>query len=415
MKYLNRWVIFIVVAFIFLFGTLPAHAQTPPDDLEQKLQDTQNQIIQLTNQLSLAQNQEKSLKGDLENIDNQTKLTELKIQSTQYQIKKLGSEISDLNGRIDRLSGTVDKLSNLLLNRIVSTYKFGNYDTLDMVFTSNGFADLLSRLKYIQIIQENDKKVLYQLQATKADYNDQKTDKTTREAQQIKLQKDLQSYQVQLSAQKQEKQDLLAETQNNEANYQKLLAQARAQLASLAGFADSRSNGSPSIIPHTDLSDSWGKYYNQRDSNWGKNFIGLSSEQIWEVGCLMTSFAMVSTHFGSSVTPTDVAGNIDNFSLGTAFFKIPGPSANGHSSDYVTNPSMDSLRSEVRAGHPVIAGLSSNGGPYPKHYSDHWVVLRDVNSDGGFIINDPWYEGGMNVPFSQHYAGWAIIEARIFR
>jgi peptidoglycan hydrolase CwlO-like protein len=213
---------------------LAAHqGQQTPDEIEKQLQDTQNQINQLTDQLNTAKSQENTLKGELTYIDNQNKLTQLKIQETQFQIKKLNSEILDLNGRIDRLSGSVDKLSNLLLNRIVTTYKYGQIDNLDLIFSANGFSDLLERLKYVQIIQENDKRVLYQLQATKSTYNDQKTDREKREAQQQKLQKDLSTYQQQLADQKQAKTELLRTTQNNEANYQKLISRLREDADSL--------------------------------------------------------------------------------------------------------------------------------------------------------------------------------------
>ena len=132
------------------------------------------------------------------------------------------------------------------------------------------------------------------------------------------------------------------------------------------------------------------------------------------MGCLLTSYAMVSSHFGNNVTPADVAANTGNFFANTAYFLQPGPSAGGHSGRYVSNPSLDDLRSALNGGAVVIAGLSSNGGPYPQHYSDHWIVLRSVDGNS-FKINDPWYQGAMNVSFNDHYSGWAIIEARIYQ
>lgn len=379
------------------------HADSTESQLVQRIQ-------QLQGQLNSAQSQEKTLNSQLAYIDNQTNLTELEIQQAQYEINKLDTEISDLNGRIDKLSTNMNQLSEALLTRIVTTYKYSNMSPLDLIFSSKNFGDLLERMKYLQIVQENDKKVLYNLQATKSDYSDQKTDKETRQAQEAKDKAALSAYQTQLANQKQAKQVLLTQTKGSESTYQTLLAQAKAELASLARFATSRGG---SIISHESLSDSWGKYYNQRDSYWGHQFIGYSNEQVWEVGCLLTSYAMVDTHFGGSLTPGDVAANPNNFSVGTAMFA--NPSANGHPSQYVTNPSISTLRDEVNAGYPVIAGLSNDGGPFPAHWSDHWVVLRSVNSDGSFMINDPWYPAAIDVPLNQHYAGWAIIEARIYR
>jgi hypothetical protein len=141
---------------------------------------------------------------------------------------------------------------------------------------------------------------------------------------------------------------------------------------------------------------------------------GLSNMQIWDVGCLMTSYAMVVTSLWWFSNPcADVAANTGNFSGGSAYFNAPGPSANGHSANYVTNPSLQSLRDALNSGQSVIVGLSADGGPFPQHYSDHWVVLRSVSGDS-FNINDPFYAGAMNVPLGDHYSGWTIIEARIY-
>src|SRR3989344_5211137 len=106
---------------------------------------------------------------------------------TKFQIAKLEREISDLDKRITRITGSLDEITMILLNRIVGTYKIGSPTPLDLIFSSNGFADLIERLKYIQVAQANDKKILYQLQATKTTYNDPKNDKEARQAHQQKL------------------------------------------------------------------------------------------------------------------------------------------------------------------------------------------------------------------------------------
>ncbi|MBI4039950.1 hypothetical protein HY389_01195 [Candidatus Daviesbacteria bacterium] len=232
--------IFLVVIFVLIFaGEGLAKAQTATD---QQLQSLQDQISQLQQQLAQTRDREKSLKSQLEYIDNQTKLTQLKIDQANYQIAKLTQEIADLGNRIVKLSTTVDSISQVLLNRIVQTYKFGDITPLDLLFSSNGFSDMLERLKYLEVAQANDKKVLYQLQATKAAYNDQKTDRQTREAEQQKLKKDLQVYQQQLGEQKQAKNELLRLTQNDEAVYQAKLQAALAEQQAIISILNGGGN-----------------------------------------------------------------------------------------------------------------------------------------------------------------------------
>lgn len=238
-KILAAAAIFAVITFQLTINNyqLPitsVHAQSSDD--QQRLNDLTNQIQDLTNKLNDTRSQEKTLNSQLQFIDGQTQLTELKIQQTNYQIALLASQINDLSGRITRLSGTVDNLTNVLLTRIVSTYKDGNYSMLDLIFSSHGFSDLLERMKYIEVAQANDKKVLYELQATKSTFNDQKTDKQTRQEQQQQLETQLTSYQSQLGEQKKAKSELLRVTKNNEAVYQSQLQAALAEQSAIEGI-----------------------------------------------------------------------------------------------------------------------------------------------------------------------------------
>jgi len=229
---ISKLFLVVIVSILILFST---PLKVLGDEVSDKLADIQKQINELQKQLDGARTQEKTLKSQLSYIDTQTKLTQLKVDETTTQIAKLDQEISDLSTRITRLSSTVDNITQVLLYRITQTYKFGNITSVDLLFSSRGFSDLLNRIKYVQVAQENDKKVLYQLQATKATYNDQKVDKKSRQEQQEKLKKDLERYQLQLVDQKKGKEELLKITQNNEAVYQaKIRAAQEEQNAILA-------------------------------------------------------------------------------------------------------------------------------------------------------------------------------------
>ena len=224
----------ILLSFIIILVILNSTVEAAtPDELSKELESKQAEIAKLEAQLSDSRKEEKTLKSQLDIIDSQTKITGLKIEETNLKIAKLEREINDLSSRIDRISGSVDILSEVLLGRIVQTYKYGSYSSIDLLFSSHGFSDLLERFKYMQVAQANDKKVLYQLQATKAAYNDQRVDKETRQVEAEKLTKELEAYKNQLAEQRKAKDELLRVTRNDEARYQALIAQLQAELASI--------------------------------------------------------------------------------------------------------------------------------------------------------------------------------------
>lgn len=366
-------------------------------ELNKKVDEYQKELTRL-------QSQANTLSNQIAQFNAQISLTEAKIRQTEEKILLLG-------GRIDQLELSLGSLTDAFSSRAVETYKMTRFgDSLFFVFSGKDLSEVVSRFKYLQKIQEADRGLLVRLQKAQNAYTAEKTD-------QEELQGDLEEQTKVLGVQKEAKAQLLSVTKSDEQKYQELLAQAKAQLASLSRFAESVGI---SLLPHQDLSDGWGKYYNQRDSQWGNLLINGDTSDcrggsctLARVGCLVTSYAMVVSHYGGSALPSDIATTPSYFYLSTADFNYPGPSANGHSVERVDNPSAQSLKDALNSGKVVIAGLSSNGGPYPQHYSDHWIVLRSVDGDN-FKINDPLYPGAMNVSFNDHYSGWAIIQARIY-
>ena len=401
---LKKLTLLLLVTVLLSISSGIVHSQTDtPTPTPTSVPDNSGAINDLQNKINAAQAQKKTYSSQIELIGNQIKLTEYKIEATQEQITSVTLDIDTTSKKISSLQGTLDTTITVLINRTVATYEVGTIQPFQILLTSNNASDFLTRLNYLRIARKHDRDLAIETQQAKNDYSNQKNIFEDKKKQLAGLQQQLQVQTVQLDQEKQVQQQLLATTEAQIASYQ-------AQLSALQNFARSRVGPGGQSIPHQDLSDGWGKYYNQRDANWGNNFIGLSNMQVWDVGCLMTSYAMVVTHYGGSVTPADIAANVGNFAGGSAYFNLPGPSANGHSANDISMPSLDDLRNKLKSGNVVIAGLSYDGGPI----ADHWVVLRSANDDGTFLINDPLYQGAMNVPLNDHYSGLKIVEARVY-
>ncbi len=236
-KFFAFFVLLLIVLVVFL-SPISTSAQVNPQDL----QNVEQQISDLTSKLNTAKDQEKTLQSQLDYINTQSKLTELKITQTNTDLEQLQSEISDLSGKITQLSSTISTLTQILLNRIIETYKYGNPSPLELIFSSKGFSDLLMATKYLEVAQENDKRILYQLQATKSAYHDQKINKETRQQQVEKLKADLQSYQNQLNQNEAAKAALLRMTQDNEAIYQQKLKAAQEEQNAILAIINGQGN-----------------------------------------------------------------------------------------------------------------------------------------------------------------------------
>lgn len=209
---------------IFVNVVLPSLAYALDDT-----SDIQKEIEELQKKIEDAQSKERSLTSEIKSMDNRINLTTLEISQTENKVKKLGEEITELGTKIGTLEGTLSKLSELLLNRIVTSYKVQRMSYFALLFSSNGLTDLINRTKYIQAAQTHDREVLTEVQITKDTYAQQKELREKKKTEQEELKKSLEVQKVKLDEQKKTKQSLLTQTKNDEATYQKLLQQALAE------------------------------------------------------------------------------------------------------------------------------------------------------------------------------------------
>ncbi|MFZ2199406.1 MAG: C39 family peptidase [Microgenomates group bacterium] len=403
--------------FAFQFFTSPTHAAVCGEEVPRDEGALKTYIADCNDKLSSISGQKQTLASAIDYLNTQIKITQAKVSSTTVQLDRLNIEISDLSGTINSLDLSLDDLTKVFISRVRQTYMHKTTYNTDLIAQTSGVSDLLRGMQYNKKMRDHDQLLLLSLEKSRLDASSQKEQKVTKQKEIIALKTKLDIDKAALSSQIAAKNKLLADTKNDEARFQQLKSSAQAQLNSLAGYAESVGI---TLLPHQELSDTWGKYYNQRDSQWGSILVNGDptdcrggSCTIARIGCLVTSYAMVVSHFGGSSLPSDVAINSSNFSLSSANFNNPGPSANGHSVTSLTDPSIQQLRDALNSGKIIIAGLSINGGPAKTHYSDHWVVLRSVDGDS-FKINDPVYPGAMNVSLKDHYASWTIIQARVY-
>lgn len=402
-KYPSILIISLLLFFIFFSLTFAQETPTPtPNDQasQDKFNQLQEEIKNLQNKISQLQGQENTLSSQIAVMDNQINLSQLKINSTKEEIISFNKGIEITIKKEANLKKSLDNLTKILINRIVATYQVASIQSFTVLFSSTNASDLMTRSNYLKIIQAHDKQLIYETQQAKNDYANQKNIFEAKKAKVEALKKQLEVYNQQLDSEKQSKKALLAETQGSEANYQQLLKEAEEQLARFSGFVQRQ--GGASLLDNQTQCDDWGCYYNQRDSVWGTTSLNGTQYTLASDGCLVTSMAMVYTHYGHrNVTPLTINGIPSNFaSYYPAYLKYS-ISADGASS---TREGVD-LDSVLASGHPIIVGISYDGGPKP----DHFVVFIS-GSNGNYQMNDPFTPNGKNISFRDRYPTEKIVE-----
>lgn len=206
---------FPVTLLLFVFFAFSVFSSAAAKTAEE----FQKEIADLQAKITVAQNSIRTLSGEIAYYDNQIALTGLKIKLAEEQIKNYAEKIAQLERRLQ-------EKSNLLEKQIVLGYKQGHLDSLQLLFSSGQISKLISRFKYDQLIQAQNRKLLYDTQQTQSSYV---------QTQEIVEKSRIHQQQLAASLQvlQESKKNLLVQTKNDEVTYQKQLEQARLELEAI--------------------------------------------------------------------------------------------------------------------------------------------------------------------------------------
>ena len=360
-------------------------------DLQVLINQCQQKVNDLRNQIN-------SLSSQIQYMNTQIYLTTLKIKETEEKIDRTEKEIQLLSERIEGLDKSLDYLSQLLLVKIVKGYKTRQITLLNLILNSGNFGDLVSQIKYLKATQENNQKLLIQVQQTKLNFEEQKNLREKKMVELDNLKIILSKQKMDLENQQMAKKNLLVATQNDERVYLSLLDKARRELAGFSAFVQAAGGGLASFG-----SGSNGWYYTQRDPQWGNMLLPGSSYSLLLAGCAVTSVAMVCKSYGQDINPVTIISDPSRFIGGDLWnwaFSCP-----GKTTEWIGN-SYERIKEIVKRNKPVILRLIA-----PSVSGLHFIVIYGWDDEkNDFKIHDPYY--GPDKLFSERYS-WGQVTTGI--
>lgn len=220
----KAFIVLMLVSLTLLASRFIVFATDCPTDISDQ------RVACLEKNLSESQAQEKTLSSEITLLNNKIELTRSQIDLTQDKIGRLTDNISSISGKITSIEGSLNSVSEILINRIIQTYKTGRDDELLYLLTAPDFDNFVQRFEYLRIVQKKDKTRLIQMAATKKNYDDQKASLESAKKQKEALSSQLKADKARLDRQNTEKTVFLQRTRNDEQRYQALLAEARREL-----------------------------------------------------------------------------------------------------------------------------------------------------------------------------------------
>lgn len=258
MRFLRNSIFFlgtIVVLCALFVNAVALYAQTStptstptPSSSAPKEGELQNKIKEYEEKITELQGQQKTLSSQLAIVDSQIKLNELRMGETEEKIDDLQADIEITKGKVAGLESSIEDTSKVMMERIYATYEVGKIEPWQLFLTSDNIPNFVTRLKYLKIVQENDKKAIFAAEQSKVNYQNYQGLLKDQQEEELSLKAKLEGYSNQLVEDKQTKQTLLSVTKNSEAEYQKQLAAALRELRQIQKAAIVLVNTAPKDV-----------------------------------------------------------------------------------------------------------------------------------------------------------------------
>ncbi len=373
-----------------LGGAFAAIPSAQAYNYSQQIAQLDQEIAQYEEQLRQLGADKKTLQAAISSLDLRRNQIEAQIELTQTQINQTQSQIQQLGAQIDAANQQIYKDKADLAQYIREIQKSDNNPAIMQMLASGSFSDFWQSVDQTSAALNAVKEKVRQLQIYQLNLSGEKDAVQQKSDSLASQQETLSSQKETLSVTMKSKNDLLNATNSQESKYQRLLAQAKAQLESFSNF--SRNAGGASLLPNETVCDNWGCYYNQRDAAWGANALNGTQYNLASDGCLITDVAMVMTHYGHrNVTPETINSNPDNFASYYPAYLLYTVTADGITATRVRT----AIDSTLASGNPVIIGMRVYGGT-------HFVVLIS-GANGNYVMQDPYLAAGHDASFAAHY------------
>ena len=129
-------------------------------DEQAELKILRRKIAQQENAISKVGKKESAVLKNLQKIGSQLKLKKRELEIYKWNFKNNQKKISSLEPRLKKAEQKIKSHKNILGLRLRSIYKEGPMFPLRVAFSSNNVTDLMQRLKYMDLIAQQDSQML---------------------------------------------------------------------------------------------------------------------------------------------------------------------------------------------------------------------------------------------------------------
>lgn len=224
--------ILLVISMVGGLAPAPAFAQSR-EQLEKELADLEAQIKALNGSITQTQAQKDSLAREIKLLSQRIEQSKLKIKSHNAAITKLNQNISEKNKNINFLDAKIGREKESLAQIMRKTRYMEEYSLLDFGLQSESLSTFFSDIDSFATINRALDQSFTEIRASKSELEQVKSE--LQEAKDEETQKKLaqEAERKRVESNQKEKNSLLTQTKNQEAEYKKVLAAREKEAAAI--------------------------------------------------------------------------------------------------------------------------------------------------------------------------------------
>lgn len=247
MKIKQRLAYLSLALIVFVASNIqaPAVALTKDEWLQQNAAVSQK-LSELNSQLRSIEAQTSALSAQADTLENQIALLQAEQASIQAQIDLKAAEHEAIVLEIENIQNRIDQNSDIISVVIAQYYYNSGVSTIERIASSDSFASYLDNEMRLNSMADTVVSIIEENESLKAQAEVKKADAE-------RILADLDTQKSQLEAKKQQQAVLLSETRNNEAKYQAMRAETKAQRDALQAEQDRLNEQYADLFGSSDL------------------------------------------------------------------------------------------------------------------------------------------------------------------
>jgi len=225
--------VFFTFSFLLFFGT-DADAETA-EELRQKISNSQSQLAEIEKEIAKYEAQlnevgaeKKTLQNAIRELDLSRDKLKAEVRATEKKISSTDLEIEELNREIHVKELEIQKNVDAIGQSFRNMDQMENQSVVEVVFANNSIADVWEVLEEQSLLRGSLRESTKALSALKDEYERAKNNSLEKRGELGKLKSELSGEETVLAGTIRQKDSLLDQTKNEEAEYQKLLEEKRA-------------------------------------------------------------------------------------------------------------------------------------------------------------------------------------------